>query len=608
MDGDGGLGLVEAAIALAAAAPLETSGETVVEPSSSSSSDGILSFSNLSDAYDELAVPKAVRLPLLPPSPPNAGGRRRRKKKRYDEYVTTHELGFLGSSSFTEGGSEAEASTRRSSQAVKPPVPKPKGFKGSIGKRKRIITLNYPPDEYLERVAEHQYVLHGGRSVAVRKSDLDPLIGVDQAMSSKYRARFKSTYLGRFPSREEAARAHDTAAIMHLIKEAEGEEAVGDARVAGTALRQKKRAKVEVEGMIKKKKKAGRPKKKIRKVPPNPMMAVTAEVRHKAKGIIPSWLVSDVNDIFFLDRIDFVGRQCITSCECSLVLQKRDACLSSTTLTFELPRRCVEELSKHTGSSQPLVTEIVDEMDDARLLLTGHFMAVQSEDAGWTGFLRLEGKWGQYARSRLFAAGDAISMLFTFHTKKLPRLTKSFALAPDKEVSVFARLSVTRNAIPPQITILEPNVESEIGSKELGFVYVPGRLRKGAVSDALRRMKSFDDLSTILKSKLDDAITVNHRMRVAAVSPEKGHGIWLLEEVTRGEVLFEYGGLEVSEECVHQSSAYFLNNVDATHFGNVSRFVNQSQDPNLEVVLVHNRILFRAKRKILEGEVLTISH
>ena len=135
-------------------------------------------------------------------------------------------------------------------------------------------------------------------------------------------------------------------------------------------------------------------------------------------------------------------------------------------------------------------------------------------------------------------------------------------------------------------------MESEASPESLGFCYVAGRLPLGAVTETLREISHLRDLPRSLMRKQEPMFEIGYRMRIAPVSPDKGMGVWLLEPIPKGAIVFEYAGEVVTEEDANFREARYAKQkdagkryildlvssqgkpviiVDSTHFGNVSR-------------------------------------
>lgn len=113
----------------------------------------------------------------------------------------------------------------------------------------------------------------------------------------------------------------------------------------------------------------------------------------------------------------------------------------------------------------------------------------------------------------------------------------------------------------------------------------------------------------------------------------KGRGVRALENIFKGSYLVDYAGevLDVAEAMkrirakpvqdknylltVHENygSQLIRTDIDANHFGNVSRFFNHSCDPNLllhpvRIESVVPSLAFFARRDILSGEEITFDY
>merc|ERR1739848_480161 len=133
------------------------------------------------------------------------------------------------------------------------------------------------------------------------------------------------------------------------------------------------------------------------------------------------------------------------TCECSVSLSDKDAYLSAACLTMEVPPRMARELSAHASSWVPISTEVRDEQG-RKLLLSGTLLSavtMPEEEGGRGGDSGLEGKWGQYFRSRRLSANDTVSVLFSLHLGKSPKPSKlilsSLTAGINKKASLVGR-------------------------------------------------------------------------------------------------------------------------------------------------------------------------
>jgi hypothetical protein len=616
-------------------------------------SDEIKSFSQLSDAVEELEEqqheaqsskkvatsskkraqkPKSVVHRLLEEAlnlpartkTHSSKGRVIKRKKAFDEYVTLDWLAPSKSASEdvsdeeteteveteTEAESEegtlamiATASARgnrktRKSQQNKNKNKQKKSLRVrlknvSLGsKRNRAITLNYPPKggkekwslgKYMDasvrdsRKYSSQIKLPGGKSVLIRGEN-DPLLGVD-CISGRYRARFASKYLGRYQTAKEAAKAHDVAAIQCL--ENELKQYFLPTRRGGQRERKKKQQAKQHRAVQTLKKK----KEKVKKGRSSGEVGEADALGHVASDSI---YASDLDEGDLIPLPIATKGTHVVSWESSVLLGDRDISLSASKLNMKLPEKIAQELL-YNDRGQYFTAEMKDEKGQL-LMCKAHLMSAAG--SGST-FLSLVGKWGHYARSRQLSATDRIFFFLSLHVKKR---TKCFPL-----MNLAAHVRVKRNAQPPPVTILEPNVESELRPEALGFCYVPGRISASVVKNALRKIKSTKELVDVIRQEQQARFkAVKYRIRVVPVDPKRGFGLWVLEDIPKkGEVLFEYAGEILSpQEAGRREKGYSLNPniqnyiyeggrnakskhgdsekpkiiLDSTFFGNVSRY------------------------------------
>ena len=588
-----GEGLVQAALALlpAVSRSSASSRETVSEkaPESESESDGIKSFSDFAEALGELEVKSKETAAVLD------SARRKRKNRKYADYVTGNGKAFAGDEI-------AEALVH----AAPSPAQAPKKAK----RRLRTIVLNNPPQAYTEKT-ERGYILTCGKYVLVRKPGSD-LIGVDECAPGKFRSRFSSNYLGRFSTARAAADAHDAAACEHLAREA----MEGDSPAEGPP--EKKPATVKRRGPYKPRK----PKGSVDPAPEDPSEP-------------PPWLLSAMGEPGpSLLAGDASSLQVVHSCVCSCSLKERDVALSATQLNLRLPLHMTNAILSWDTHGQEITVEILDERED-KLVLTGHLMVVDSDSDLWSqiktadqpqpqptpqpppaaedgegsrvGYLRLSGKWGQYARCRQLDEADTVNLSLSLCAKALtckPHIafaTTALAhLQPRRHLaglSLLGTMSVTKNECKAggrqRITILEKNVESEVDPEILGFCYISGRLGSSVISSALGYVSTTRGLLGAMRSGQDDSKEIEYRMRVVKVCPNRGYGkvsrrkfsavntrklltvrafilrvtltrqiltkgIWILKDVPKGAVLFEYVGEVVSPETASVREINYL--------------------------------------------------
>ena len=658
----------EETVSVSLSPPKPSRETTKDEEKGAASFDGIKCYATISDALKELdarrsEASKPRKVPLINQLLEEAlGGRgkRPRNRKKYDDYITGN----------GEGEEESiierfkvpprrKGSTNLSSESERRKTGEG-GEKGKGIKRKknRTVVLNLPPrngtklDEKKGRY--DQYVLPGGQKILL-KGPSDPFIGVDQHTSGRYRARFASQYQGRYGTAEEAARAHDLAALAYVLskednnsaepKAAKKVESREDSGSKGHATYPPASKKVLAAKATSSKQPSG---------------TSALNYRCSKQKQVPSWLHENITDSYenpyeLLPQNVFTiagDGPCVMSCECSVSLDENDVALSATRLTVKLPERMVAEISKY-DVGQNFATELMDENGE-RMHFGAHLLSVTS------GFLCLFGQWGQYSRSRQLSASDQVHIFLSLHASK-----HSSKIFRTPTVGFVGRLLVKRKVSPSKIFILEHNVESECDPEDLGFCYISGRLGQNVIKNQLKRIRRIEDLPQVLQQEQDLFQKINYRMRVVPVGSKKGLGVWLLQSVPAGDILFEYAGEVVSQQIasfreISYLSKYFsvarrvqenrpphyiyeilpqekglrragkaqeppkpLVILDSTYFGNVSRFVNhRCNDPNLEVQhitvtsrskssnkqAVAHRIVFRAKRNILPGEELTVDY
>ena len=607
------------ALALAQDAPLETG--SIASTSSStldlsvssllSEDEGIRSYADLTDAHEELEAARTLAGTDSLIDAAISRIRRKRKPKRYDDFVT-------------DGGGPRDDDGVNVVDLVAKRMPS-----RSMDKRKiRTVMLNFPPKRYDRKVSHNSFVLRGGRTVLVRNSSRDALVGVDETQPGKFRARYASTYLGRFTSADEAARTHDDVAVEMLEREGKPPERAGPPKKKNKKNKGKPAAKVSAAKA-----------RQATKV----LQGVHGEVLRTVPSVAPAWLLLRLEDGLTLPNTQSARKhskiepELLASFECSFELSERDVCLCASRLELQAPPALLDDFSALKAlkalkaCATSFTVELVDE-HDGRLLMVGHYAREAQGGGGGCGrFLRLEGRWGQYARSRRLSAGDVVTMAVSLYRQDLPLLPASTVLPRPAELSAMAHVTVGRSREPPPVAVLEPNVETEVPPKDLGLVYVPGLLRDGVVSAALRDMEGLLDLPRLLKRGQMDSNAVRYRVRIVQSSPEKGRGVWLLEKASARELLFDYSGEVVGEAEANRREKmyrarralgdYFVYDlkgqagrphmvVDATHFGNVGRFVNHSCDPNLEIVLKPDGsgMAFMSTRSIQAGEELTVDY
>jgi uncharacterized protein len=114
------------------------------------------------------------------------------------------------------------------------------------------------------------------------------------------------------------------------------------------------------------------------------------------------------------------------------------------------------------------------------------------------------------------------------------------------------------------------------------------------------------------------------RIYIKWINPEIGYGAFAAEEILKGQFVGEYTGIvrrlyrshpDHNPYCFHYptkwwSLKYFI--VDSMREGNLTRFINHSDHPNLQpLCLVDRRLLhqvFVANRTIKQGEQLTFDY
>lgn len=108
------------------------------------------------------------------------------------------------------------------------------------------------------------------------------------------------------------------------------------------------------------------------------------------------------------------------------------------------------------------------------------------------------------------------------------------------------------------------------------------------------------------------------------INPVKEYGLVTLQDISAGAFVAEYGGLvrklhrlqqDTNAYCLYYPTILWSLNycaIDAQHYGNVMRFVNHDDNPNLEIRCLFDRSLlhigFFAKRNIIAGEELTFDY
>ena len=91
---------------------------------------------------------------------------------------------------------------------------------------------------------------------------------------------------------------------------------------------------------------------------------------------------------------------------------------------------------------------------------------------------------------------------------------------------------------------------------------------------------------------LEDSYPLSSARQCSLVRQFGGYGVQLDEDVSAGTFIIEYTGELISPERMKIRSSKFLMNVvtwlhdlyiDASHFGNIARFINHSCNPNCRV-------------------------
>ncbi len=350
---------------------------------------------------------------------------------------------------------------------------------------------------------------------------MKPLVGVDYA-NGKYRARFRSTYVGRYDSQEEAGRAHDMAALACVRMRARAAEAATMGKPIHTVAAEAK---------------------KRRKRKPKIRRAFSLAPDEKARESYGTGAedVGDTNvarDLWLQEkgRWDSLGVEAIAnayaggprqehglgmarksklvSCDIAVPLKESDVSLCATVLNLKVPAHVTELLAGY-DRGQAFSLELRD--DKGQLHLFGSHVRSAAR-----GYLCLGGKWGLYARSRQLSATDVVHLRLEIFVSRGGKV---------RTAHIGGHLAVERRVAPGAIVTLEPNVESERKAEDLGFCYVPGRLTQGAVEKALKQITCFEELPRFLADQQlqhktlrpHSSSQVKFRMRVVPCSGKVSH-------------------------------------------------------------------------------------
>ena len=404
------------------------------------------------------------------------GKRRRRRNTNFADFVVQGDTAASG-----DDGAGTSSKRPRGHARARPTT----GGKSRGGK---AVLLNNPPPHFIRR-SDRTYILEGGVAVSVKASH-EKLLGVDRCDTGKYRARYASRYLGRFATPEAAALAHDNAALADL---------------RGEPLKPAKRTGGGGAGKDKSPAKAGRGAKALAAAAAaiaaaDAAAAVEAAAVSKApaaapgKPIAPGGLESALYTRLFCSRRAAKPKPIFASDTCWVTLCSDDVALSCETLDVPLGSAFADRMCNDFDRAGEDLPCFLLASGGEVLSMTAHAMRGAATGPA---FLRCEGPWGVYARARQLLAGTRVVFSIALHAQTKPG---------KREAYILAKFTVDRQGMPlTPVSILEPNVESEIAPEALGFCYVRGRLSHRQVCNALHSIK---ESLTELPAKLAAAQSV----------------------------------------------------------------------------------------------------
>lgn len=108
----------------------------------------------------------------------------------------------------------------------------------------------------------------------------------------------------------------------------------------------------------------------------------------------------------------------------------------------------------------------------------------------------------------------------------------------------------------------------------------------------------------------------DYRPEVSPKRSSAGLGLFAKEDILKNQLILEYTGERISQEEADQRGGKYLFSVteevviDGSDRNNIGRYVNHSCKPNSEAEheVTEDKIYFRAKKKILTGEEITINY
>lgn len=134
--------------------------------------------------------------------------------------------------------------------------------------------------------------------------------------------------------------------------------------------------------------------------------------------------------------------------------------------------------------------------------------------------------------------------------------------------------------------------------------------------------KENHELFAVHRNKLDEAIIP--AVSIRWVNPAKEYGLFTEEKIAAGAFFAEYTGIvrrlwrlnqDTNVYCLYYPTNFWSFNyctIDGKKCGNITRFINHSDDPNLEIKCLIDRGLVHvaliAKRDIAVGEELSFDY
>jgi SET domain-containing protein len=106
----------------------------------------------------------------------------------------------------------------------------------------------------------------------------------------------------------------------------------------------------------------------------------------------------------------------------------------------------------------------------------------------------------------------------------------------------------------------------------------------------------------------------DERFVVRKSGPGKGHGLFALKPVKKGEFILEYVGKKIPTSLADTLATRYLFEIDGewtidgSERSNAARYINHSCDPNCEVYIEKGRIMIYAIKNIAAGEELTYDY